>query len=526
MNTKRLKGPQGDEQYINLMYLRNGGMGFIYLANDTQNQDAEVAIKITPVDNPNTKDLLIEEFKMAASLRHPNIAKTHFYGEFTDNTGNYIYSVMDYFQNGDLGDLLQNSSLLPIDTCMNLFTQLLKGLQAAHKLIVHRDLKPGNILVGENGELQICDFGISKYKDHSTRQLTFKGYGSLAYMSPECWLSETNTVRMDIYSLGIIFFEILTLSIPFKGQTDQDWKIAHLTTPLPDMKSHRSDIPYSLVNIIKKMTSKKAKDRYEDVAAILTDLQGAEIIQNKYNLDDVLHHANKKANAITAEALAQEKAKLQREETNSILSYSIKELFNQITDISQAFNQQSVTEQITHTERLQPYNPYEASYTLTLFGKTLTIAFFKKEFSNFHKEQELQYYKIQNDRFGYVRDKYTPGYIVKDRVMLVGKVIVNDLRFEMATRASIAEIHPAGFNIVLLKTSDSDLYGSWYTCKFSPMPLYSNMPNYYVAMEHIQDFLNNYEYSRGSVISSINMTFDELKDADFIELIKLLPQMD
>jgi len=187
-------------------------MGDLYTAADTSNGNGVVAIKIIKLTDPIYEQLLQEEFVIARKFNHPNIIVTHYYNEFSDNTGKYFYSVMEYMSNGSLHYLISEASgFFPIDDCIFYMRSLLAGLIEAHRDIVHRDLKPNNILIGENDILKLCDFGIAKLVDAETRTKTFKGAGTYPYMAPECWTGNANTKAMDIYSLGIIFFEILTL---------------------------------------------------------------------------------------------------------------------------------------------------------------------------------------------------------------------------------------------------------------------------------------------------------------------------
>ncbi|MBL0269427.1 MAG: serine/threonine protein kinase [Chitinophagaceae bacterium] len=207
MKTDTLKGSSADNQYQNQTFLTPGGMGDVYVADDTIN-NTKVAIKVIRITSDELRLLLEEEFKIAISLKHDNIVTTYYYGEFSDSTGNYFYSVMEYISKGSLLQKLSTEQAsISIDDSLGYFYDLLKGLSEAHKTIIHRDLKPGNILVDENCRLKICDFGIAKYVDHLTRTKTLKGYGTFPYMSPECWMRESNSREMDIYSLGIIFFK-------------------------------------------------------------------------------------------------------------------------------------------------------------------------------------------------------------------------------------------------------------------------------------------------------------------------------
>ncbi|GAB3011266.1 hypothetical protein GCM10027284_33200 [Cyclobacterium sediminis] len=239
MKIETLKGPKGDKQYTEIDFYRKGGMGEIYTATDII-EATKKAIKIVPVENNEEHKLLISEFKLATSLNHKNIVTTEFFDEFESKNVKYIYCVMPFNNNGSLRDYLSSQKeLIDLDSSIKLMIDLAIGLESAHTKVVHRDLKPENVLLDDNGNLQICDFGLAKLIDAKTRTKSFKGFGTLAYMAPECWMFDSNTKAMDIYSLGIIFYEILTLKQPFTGKTEQEFRDKHLYEPLPNISNIR-----------------------------------------------------------------------------------------------------------------------------------------------------------------------------------------------------------------------------------------------------------------------------------------------
>ena len=205
MNLKSLKGPISDSQYQEINFFRKGGMGEIYSTIDLE-AGIKKAIKIVPIQNDEEYGLLKTEFDISMSLRHKNVIKTEFFHEFQEAGVKYIYCVMPFYENGSLREFfLKQKEKLSIKESLKLLIEISEGLEYAHSKVIHRDLKPENILIGDNSELQICDFGLAKLIDAKTRTRTFKGSGTLPYMAPECWVFDSNTISMDIYSLGIIF---------------------------------------------------------------------------------------------------------------------------------------------------------------------------------------------------------------------------------------------------------------------------------------------------------------------------------
>src|SRR5690606_29279926 len=296
MNIENLKGPKGDNQYNEIDFFRKGGMGEIYTANDTINASKK-AIKIVPVENNDEYKLLVSEFEVATSLKHKNIVPTEYFNEFDNKNVKYIYCVMPFNSNGNLRDFLSlKSELIDLKNSINLMVDLANGLEKAHAKVVHRDLKPENILLDQNGNLQICDFGLAKLIDSKTRTKSFKGFGTLPYMAPECWMLDANTSAMDIYSLGIIFYEILTLKQPFVGKTEQEFRDKHLYEPLPNISNSRVDLPVRLIEMISKMTNKRPQERYSsmsEVANILEKLTENLEENSESKIDSLLHKANR-----------------------------------------------------------------------------------------------------------------------------------------------------------------------------------------------------------------------------------------
>jgi serine/threonine protein kinase len=235
MNIESLRGQISDTQYKEIHFFRKGGMGEIYSAIDSDS-GLKKAIKIVPIENDEEFGLLQSEFDISTELVHKNIIDTEYYNEFNSAGVRYMYCVMPFNEMGSLRDLLKKQSdKFSLRDSLKLMSDLAEGLAYAHKKVVHRDLKPENILLDENSNLQICDFGLAKLIDAKTRTKTFKGSGTLPYMAPECWMFDSNTVLMDIYSLGIIFYEILVLEMPFIGKSENEFRDKHLYEALPNI---------------------------------------------------------------------------------------------------------------------------------------------------------------------------------------------------------------------------------------------------------------------------------------------------
>lgn len=319
----------------------NGGMGRIYLYDETNQLNEKVILKFIKITENSQIELLKSEFEIALLLNHPNIVKTYCYNTITYNSGSYFYSAMEYCKNGNLRTVInnkKNSKGLTIEQTIKYMCDILIALEYTHQQIIHRDLKPENILIGDNNSLKICDFGISKYINNLTRTQTYKGWGTCSYMAPECWEFKTNTISMDIYSAGIIFFELLTGKIPFNGENENEIKNKHLYEQPPKMLNLGKELPIKIKSLVENMLNKRYGDRYlsKEILEILRNSQTT--IDNNINV--IANKINKKNNEI--KKVDSERQKLVNEELKNrkFVSNRIEILFKLITEIVISINNQ------------------------------------------------------------------------------------------------------------------------------------------------------------------------------------------
>jgi len=352
MRTKKLPGPDSDSQYSGLTFYKKGGMGEIYLANDTINK-IKVAIKVIPAEDADELDLLKTEGELTRKFIHENIVRTHHWSTIIEQTMTYLYFVMDYQPSGSLGDLLNRNVPIELHKAIGYMLNISDGLEYAHKYTIHRDLKPENILLSDSEVLKICDFGIAKLVDSKTRTRTFKGAGTLPYMAPECWMFDSNTPLMDMYSLGIIFYEILTLERPFNGRTEHEYKELHLFSPLPELSVKRNDLPIRLIEMIKKMTNKRVQDRYKSMSDVIKVLK--EINENQHNplkSDPLLIKAHEKVSELKRSELEIKKAEDKMQTVEKFITYSKNSLIERFIQRINSLNNQLVF----GSGELQPQN--------------------------------------------------------------------------------------------------------------------------------------------------------------------------
>jgi serine/threonine-protein kinase len=251
-----------------------GGMGVVYKAEDTKLK-REVAIKFLPrhvAVSEEERERFKIEAQAAAALNHPNIATIHSIEEVDGD----IFIVMEYIEGQELKDVetAYGDTLMPINDIINYIISIAEGLQAAHKKgIVHRDIKSSNIMISDEGQVKIMDFGLAKVR--GSRHITKTGtiLGTLYYMSPEQIQGEQVDHRTDIWSLGVVLYEMLTGSLPFKEEYDQVAIYSILTDEPERLVRLRKDVPEALEAIVLKMLQKDPDKRYQSVQEMLVDLK-------------------------------------------------------------------------------------------------------------------------------------------------------------------------------------------------------------------------------------------------------------
>lgn len=250
--------------------LGEGGMGVVYKAEDIKLK-REVAIKFLPHHisaNKQERQRFEIEAQAAAALNHPNIATIHAIEESNDE----VFIVMEFINGVELKEKVSNN-LLPIEESLKIVEQIAEGLKAAHlKGITHRDIKSSNIMITQSGQIKIMDFGLAKLRGVSNITVLGTTLGTVGYMSPEQARGEQVDHRTDIWSLGVIFFELLTGKLPYGGEYDQAIIYSILNEEPKSIMTIRKDSPLKLEQIIMKLLSKNKERRYQNVSEFLEDM--------------------------------------------------------------------------------------------------------------------------------------------------------------------------------------------------------------------------------------------------------------
>jgi serine/threonine-protein kinase len=265
------------DRYEVLGTLGKGGMGVVYRARDLTLDDI-VALKVLRgemlKDDPTHLERFKQEIKLARRITHRNVLRTHDFGE----AGGTPYISMEYLEGVTLKDLIKNKGALPVPVGLRIAKQMCQGLEAAHlQGVVHRDIKPQNMLIlPETGDLKIMDFGIARVQAVKAGEagLTTAGtvMGTPDYMSPEQAQGLPADFRSDIYSLGIVLFEVFTGALPFGGDSLMQIVLSHIRNPPPAPRSVNPRVPERLEAIILRAIEKDPAQRYQTVGDLLDDL--------------------------------------------------------------------------------------------------------------------------------------------------------------------------------------------------------------------------------------------------------------
>ncbi|WP_342263070.1 MULTISPECIES: protein kinase domain-containing protein [unclassified Spiroplasma] len=266
------------QRYQIINKIASGGMADVYRANDSF-LNRIVAIKILNQQAANNSQVLkkfYKEVEATTRIRHDNVVEV--YDVFEQD--NRWCIVLELVEGYTLKDRLLRTGPLSIKECLQIFQSILDGVAVAHQgNIVHRDLKPENILISFDGKIKVSDFGIAIITDYD-KTTTTKIVGTAKYISPETVQSLQIDHRSDIYSLGIVLFELLTGSCPFNGQNPTLVAVKQVREPLPSARGINPNISQALENIIIKSTAKNCEERYQSIKALSQDIKALQDISN------------------------------------------------------------------------------------------------------------------------------------------------------------------------------------------------------------------------------------------------------
>lgn len=502
-----------NNEYSSFVPYAQGGMGEIYKGICISTNEAvilKLIKKLAGVDSEKQK----REVDISKKLNHKNVVETIDTGDIILDGVEYYYILMKYYQRGALK--VEESSKLPLQECYKWMMDILDGMEAIHEIAVHRDLKPENILIDDCNNLRITDFGIAKYVEDDTKTNTFKGSGTLPYMAPECWRYLENTPKMDIYALGIIFYQMLTAKYPYAIKpvmSNLDWRNACLFEPISSILTQRKDVPVLLDQMIQKMTNKRTEKRYnniEEIKQVLNQVISSTESNNSQFVDTIVSMANHAIREKTESELKEEQAKEKEREYVSLLHYHILELTNEIKEAVELVNSQLEVNKIKIIENEKPDS---TNYHLSIgfMNNSVEIEFWDYKLIKKYEDEQKEINKRNQMRMYGIPFQilpYNPSFLVKDSIALIGAVSTN---FRNG-------LFQESFNLLLEKPENVD-YGTWKTFQVSKN-ITPREPSFGIDK---RDFLRIYEQYQASPLHTCKT--EPYKSQRIMQLITLMVQL-
>ena len=268
------KGERINDRYEIIRSIGEGGMANVYLAYDII-LNRRVAVKILRGDLAEDEKFVRRfqrEAISASSLSHPNIVEVYDVGE----DGDKYFIVMEYVEGKTLKQLIKKRGALTLPEVQDIMLQLTSAIAHAHEsYIIHRDIKPQNVIILEDGRVKIMDFGIAAQLNSGELTQTNSVMGTVYYLPPEQANGAVATTKSDIYSLGILMYELVVGKVPFKGDSPVEVAIKQMKESIPDITTYNPDIPQSIENIILRAAAKNPKNRYDTALDMYNDLKTA-----------------------------------------------------------------------------------------------------------------------------------------------------------------------------------------------------------------------------------------------------------
>ncbi len=433
---------------------RIGGGGFSSVFKIKKIDDGEYyALKTFSSDFADKIELetFKNEISKSMQVESKNTVKYLFFndGEIFSDLPPYI--IMEYCNGGTLEgymeDIKNSENVITNEELKKIYSQLINGMKDINSKVIHRDIKLKNILL-KDGIIKIGDFGISKSVSETTRTMTFKGYGTKEYISPEGWKFEKNTIKMDIYSMGIVFYQIATLlNYPYKIQngTADEYRNAHLYGSVTNPRSYNKDIEFNIETTILRMLEKEPNKRFSNWEEIQNQIAVEKNNKNLEILDRILKKRiaiDEKNRKIEIENTKRQEAINERKKT---INYSIYEnIYIPIKELIDDFNKLYASGKINITDYSVSTDTFSNIRINTISSKRIEIEIHSIVDKIFKRERQDQF-------FGNIyEEEYRP--------MLKGKEILAWGMINYADELS--------YNLILVNDNEN-IYGKWYQLKNS-----------------------------------------------------------
>lgn len=440
-----------NNEYLIEKFIGNGAFGNVFKIRRISD-DTEWALKTIAQGFTDEQSLIAfkNEISLAIKINDNNVIKYLFANDGDTISDLPPYVIMEYANKGTLKEYIKSQKLenkfLDEGKLKNLFIQLAKGMKAVNSVLIHRDIKPDNILIKDD-VIKISDFGLSKISTDRTRTVTFKGFGHLMYTSPEGWKNDKNTIQMDIYSMGLVFYELATLQFPYKVTIPNDveqWKNQHLFSEPVNPSRINTSLSPVLSGVIMKMLEKSTTKRFDNWEEIESYLLNNDIEEKEFSsiISAMVNNRLAKDNSESKKKLEEERKRKEDEDFCKLVEYQFKkDIYKPIQEFIDTFNKAYPQGEITITPeaRISRYESIEVKVNL-ISTKVIDIKLkpiLEKDFIR----------KVIRREFG---EEYTrtglqlPEYRGR-RIKAWGGLYIDK----------------RGFNILLVQNGE-ELYGEWF----------------------------------------------------------------
>lgn len=444
-----------DNSYILDSMLGSGSFGDVYKAH-RENDSAVFAVKILRLSFENSESLLSFQNELQQTLLiSSNHVIKYIYAHDGDTYPEYPPYIIMEFAESTLTSFIDNQKetggQFENKLLINFFTQLAEGMHEINKILIHRDIKPDNILICNN-KIKISDFGLSKLSGETTRTLTFKGYGSPKYVAPEAWGNDKNTIQMDIYSMGIVFYELATLRYPYNVSPSADFmkiRNAHMFDAPANPESINPRLPSYISSIIIRMMEKPTQKRFTTWENIIHALKVQTLPNDE--LSNIVTQAikNRNENDIKSQQLLSQKKKQEEEKENHCLLINSQYISFVIDPIQQFIDRFNSRYPGTKQFKLDKDSGYSGNSRfvnivttpsdnkITITTQIISKEDFQRKVRNWYMDEKKYHY-----------ENYVPQ--CKGRDVLLW--------------SQVCDKTGHGYNLLLLKNERS-LYGDWYILK-------------------------------------------------------------
>ena len=477
MLNQLIDGPDGRQLRL-VDYLGGGAFGDVFRAQE-EHGSGEYAVKFPRLvaDSETEMTAFLNEIRAARDIEHPNVVRVL---HVQTGPGSLPYLVMEFVEGGTLKSRLESlkraNTLPDVDTLMKWTGGLVDGIAAINAKMLHRDLKPDNILM-DGDTPKIGDFGLSKVVGAMTRTKTFKGHQHVLYMAPEGWRLEANEIQLDMYAMGIVWFETATLEYPYQLPVDpynvDTLREMHLYEQPRSLRDLRPDLPVAFCHIVSRLMEKRPQERFPDWDAVgkalrqawaQDDINDASPIPLVDALLDTTQRVHQKHAARQAE---KERRKARLREEQRLDEFQRERLLEALRAAIQDFNKRSSLGQIVESPRAN-----KIEFFLPRNGSVL-LSFFCVD---------------------------PPLNLRRGQVRYAGHLTDSD---------------GAGVNYLLSRTYPHDLYGTWLVCRATQNPTVKLPPRLEPFGFHSQEI---HEIERADVMSHVYyVRFSEDMQEAFLE---------